>query len=240
MHTFRHTLLIENISDFSHAVHHLPAFGHHVQGGICRRCDRIVSSVRCPFPFAVLHDIRTGNDSAAGPVTHQKSACSLADFIKLLQRNHIEIGCNLKYAVCRGIYDWFAGGFMLRPKFFNDFCPRGRIVAQTLSSDLRLKGSHKFCRKTLRICFERYIRPKSCNFPVTCSGILPTGKLGHLAVTSQRLRSRQPSSADTVNISETQLQQVRDRKAPAGFPDMTESICPCIAVCCSIRQRPHT
>ena len=129
-------------------------------------------SVAGAFAFAVFYDIRAGYNSAAGVFAYKHISCNLTHLIQSLKRNNCRIGGNLKYAVGRCVYYRLACSLMLIAQHLYYLRTRSRGVAESSNAYGLLKLIHKFLWKSVWICFERNLGFKTCNLPVSRSGVL--------------------------------------------------------------------
>ncbi len=125
----------------------------------------------------------TGDHTANPQFALKHGTRCFAEFIKLFTRIQALVASDLKHAVCGGVNDGFAGGKMLCTQFIQDGCAGGGLVTKCAMADSGFIFGHELCRKTVRECRERFIKPQTTDFPVA-GGCILAGTFFHCTAIS--------------------------------------------------------
>ena len=120
----------ENILDLPHADHLVSRRLQCVQDGLSGRFQREIMTVYRPLVIRISPYKGPGDHPPHSMLTSEDSSCLAAVFIKLLQRDHLFMGGDLKDAVRGSIDDQIPGPLLLPAVFFDHFRPGIGLVAE--------------------------------------------------------------------------------------------------------------
>ena len=92
------------------------------------------------------------------------------------------MGSDLKYAVCRSIYDQLTGAHMLIPIIRNDLGAGIRFITQNISSGTDPELFQNLLRETVGIRRQRLRRIDTGNLPVSYGRVLSSRTFRHTGI----------------------------------------------------------
>src|SRR3989338_2210788 len=95
-----------------------------------------------------------------------KSPDNLAHLIESFNWDDLLMCSNLKHTISRCVYDWLASLYVFLAEFFYNLCARCSLISKVIKACLFFKTLHDFFWKSVRKCWQRLVKNKSCHLPV--------------------------------------------------------------------------
>ena len=192
------------------------------------------------FEFTLfLSHIGSCNDTSHPPfILHGDLSCDFAAPVEICKIKGFFIPADLKYGICRSIYDHGSCGDFFFSQFLDNLCSAGTFISNDSLSASFLQFLYKLRRESmLREGNKGLLRLNSHHLPVTGHGIFAAAGFSKPGITPQRFLYVLHLSAG-VEIQHSQFSKIGNIKGSHGVKNMSEGICSGISELLRIRQSP--